>query len=125
MIKNVRLMRWSYDHYTNKNASLLYLCFECIKHNWFYTLALIRSLVKETNFPFTVFIFILGCALGVLSVLVEEVSKYTLLAGIDPHLMLHIFLPVLIFESAYALDTHTFVKSFAQVVVLAVPCFCE
>ena len=60
-----------------------------------------------------------------LPIFVEEVSKYTLLAGIDPHLMLHIFLPVLIFESAYALDTHTFVKSFAQVVVLAVPCFCE
>lgn len=87
--------------------------------------ALTRSLVKETNIPFTVIIFILGCALGILSVLVEEVSQYTLLAEIDPHLMLHVFLPVLVFESAYALETHTLIKSFAQVVVLAVPCLRE
>ena len=69
------------------------------------------------------FIFILGGALGILSVLVEEVAPYTLLADIDPHLMLHIFLPVLVFESAFALEPHTLIKSFAQVALLAVPGF--
>jgi len=75
-----------------------------------------RSLLKETNLPFTVFIF-------VLSVLIDTVRSYTLLATIDPHLMLHIFLPVLVFDSAYALELHTLIKSFSQVVILAVPGF--
>lgn len=87
--------------------------------------ALTRGLVKGTNLPYTVIMFILGCALGVLSVLVEEVSKYTLLAGIDPHLILHIFLPVLVFDSAYALEPHTLIKSFSQVVLLSIPGFSE
>ncbi|XP_013420708.1 sodium/hydrogen exchanger 10 [Lingula anatina] len=39
----------------------------------------------------------------------------------DPHLLLHIFLPVLVFESAFAMEAHTFIKSFMQIVVLAIP----
>ena len=85
--------------------------------------ALLRSLLKDTNLPFTVVVFVLGCALGILSTLVEEVSHYTLMADIDPHLMLHIFLPVLVFDSAFDLDTHTLMKSFPQVVILSVPAF--
>ena len=30
----------------------------------------------------------------------------------DPHLILYVFLPILIFEAAFALDMHTFKKSF-------------
>lgn len=70
-------------------------------------------------------VFVMGCALGLLSAIRDEVTQYTLMAEIDPHLMLHIFLPVLVFDSAYALETHTFLKSFPQVVLLAGPAFSE
>ena len=33
-------------------------------------------------------------------------------ANLDPHLVLYVFLPILIFEAAYALDVHVFKKSF-------------
>ncbi len=42
---------------------------------------------------------------------------------IDPHMVLYIFLPVLIFEAAFAMDTHTFKKIFANATILAVPGF--
>ena len=39
----------------------------------------------------------------------------------DPHLMLYIFLPTLIFESAFVMDVHTFRKTIGQSLVLAGP----
>lgn len=38
----------------------------------------------------------------------------------NPHLILTTFLPVLLFESAFAMDVHIFYKMFWQVVLLAV-----
>ncbi|CAN8009751.1 unnamed protein product, partial [Ixodes pacificus] len=46
---------------------------------------------------------------------------YTYLARIDPKLLLHMFLPILIFESAFAMDAHTFVRCFSQCILMAVP----
>ena len=42
-------------------------------------------------------------------------SSYTKLATDNPHLLLATFLPVLLFESAFAMDVHTFYKMFIQV----------
>ena len=42
-------------------------------------------------------------------------SSYTKLATNNPHLLLATFLPVLLFESAFAMDVHTFYKMFIQV----------
>ena len=47
--------------------------------------------------------------------------EYTSLARMDPHLILYIFMPTLIFESAFAMDVHTFKKMTSQIVVLAFP----
>ena len=41
------------------------------------------------------------------------------MASEDPHLILTVFLPVLLFESAFAMDVHTFYKMFTQVLILA------
>ncbi|MFC2087382.1 cation:proton antiporter [Bacteroidota bacterium] len=40
---------------------------------------------------------------------------------IDPHLILFVFLPTLIFEAAFALDVHTFKKSVSNAIILAIP----
>ena len=65
----------------------------------------------------------IGLALGaapkweVLSFLQE----YIVIARMDPHLMLLIFLPTLIFESAFVMDVHTFKKTIGQALTLAGP----
>ncbi len=42
-------------------------------------------------------------------------------ASISPHLIIFVFLPALVFESAYAIDVHTFKNNLGAIVVLAVP----
>ncbi|XP_071957219.1 sperm-specific sodium:proton exchanger-like isoform X2 [Antedon mediterranea] len=73
--------------------------------------------------PYTI-LFLFGCCalggLGILSNRFGTVSLYTGMAHMDPHLIMHVFLPVLIFESAFAMDVHIFLKSFIQVCLLAV-----
>lgn len=39
----------------------------------------------------------------------------------DPHLLLIMFLPTLIFESAFVMDVHTFKKTIGQSMILAGP----
>ncbi|XP_038047378.1 sodium/hydrogen exchanger 10-like [Patiria miniata] len=83
--------------------------------------ALVRTLLQKVPVPYTVVLLILGVGLGLLSDKVPEIGDYTTsVAHMDPHLLLHVFLPVLIFESAFAMDVHTFVKSFVQVCILAI-----
>ena len=39
----------------------------------------------------------------------------------DPHLLMVVFLPALIFESAFSMHVHTFKRGFIQILTLAVP----
>ena len=41
--------------------------------------------------------------------------------NIDPHVILFVFLPTLIFEAAFAMDVHTFKKSVGNASILAIP----
>ena len=85
--------------------------------------ALVRHVLKHTPIPYTVILIVLGLAFGAatnaeaLSIL----QDYTGLARMDPHLMLFVFLPTLIFESAFVMDVHTFRKTIAQAMLLAGP----
>lgn len=95
-----------------------------------------RHFLKKTPFPFTVLLLIIGIALGVSSRLgffegihigdwtmdldsLSDSIKFA--ANIDPHLLLFIFLPILIFEASYAMDLHTFKKTSTNAIILAVP----
>jgi NhaP-type Na+/H+ or K+/H+ antiporter len=42
-------------------------------------------------------------------------------AHLDPHLLLYVFLPILIFEAAFAMDVHVFKKSFSNALIMAGP----
>ncbi len=90
--------------------------------------AAIRHLFRKSSFPYTVTLLIAGIVLGLISRLgfIEEnvaVLHHSLnwAANIDPHLILYIFIPALIFEAAFSLDIHTFKKIAPNAVILAVP----
>ena len=53
------------------------------------------------------------------SVVIFHYIRYTAMASQNPHLILTTFLPVLLFESAFAMDVHTFYKMFWQVRILS------
>ena len=79
--------------------------------------------MKRTPIPYTVLLMVVGLIIGALSEIkvMSFLQDYTKLASIDPHLMLFIFLPTLLFESAFVMDVHTFRKTIGQAVVLAGP----
>ncbi len=95
-----------------------------------------RHFLKKSPLPYTVSLLVIGLGLGALTRLgyfgdwnlllfnldTGFMGKAIAWAGhIDPHLILYIFLPTLIFEAAFAMDVHTFKKSFANAFILAVP----
>ena len=95
-----------------------------------------RHFVKKSPFPFTVMLLILGIVLGVvdrlgyfsvydlfgLHIEFTAISKsIDFAANMDPHMLLFIFLPILIFEASYAMDLHTFKKTSTNAILLAVP----
>ncbi|KAA0167706.1 hypothetical protein FNF27_07268 [Cafeteria roenbergensis] len=81
-------------------------------------------LAPNMPFPYTVILLIIGLGLGALSN-VADGSQFqdavNTWANIDPHTILVVFLPTLIFESAFSVDFHIFRRSFWQLFILAVP----
>lgn len=95
-----------------------------------------RHWLRKSPLPFTVSLLLIGLGLGAanrlgwfgmwhigsLTLNVEFLNQSLNWAGkIDPHLILYIFLPTLIFEAAFGMDVHTFKKSFTNAFMLAVP----
>ncbi|ESO95291.1 hypothetical protein LOTGIDRAFT_160411 [Lottia gigantea] len=85
--------------------------------------ALVRQVVESipVKLPYTVLLLLLGVLFGLISKNVPSVHEYANIVETDPHIILHTFLPVLIFESAFAMEVHTFKRTFFQVLLLAVP----
>ena len=95
-----------------------------------------RQWLRKSPLPFTVSLLLIGLGLGAanrlgwfeiwhigpLNINVNFLNQSLDWAGkIDPHLILFVFLPTLIFEAAFAMDVHTFKKSFTNAFLLAVP----
>ena len=90
--------------------------------------AVIRYYQRRIPFPYTVALLLLGLVFGWTNHwLMDRWPEIGLgpsihaASSVDPHLILFIFLPTLIFESAFSMDTHVFKKTFFQVFLLAVP----
>lgn len=87
--------------------------------------ALTKTFLRKSRLPYTV-VLLLG------SIILGTAARYelfghgsfahvlTLVGGIDPHLILYLFLPTLIFESAYTMEAHLFFRILPQIVILAV-----
>jgi Na+/H+ antiporter len=106
--------------------------------------ALMRLVSARTKFPYTIGMLLVGIGLGVLlehlggmhaaathvadaahgeggHAAPSLIEMFARGSAISPHLIIMVFLPALIFESAYAIDVHTFRNNVGAVVVLAVP----
>ncbi len=87
-----------------------------------------RHLSTRTGFPYTVALMLLGLIAGLcLDHLSGDnsASRAMKLLGegrlISPNLIIFVFLPALVFESAFALDQHAFAKELGAFALLAVP----
>ncbi len=106
-----------------------------------------RHFLQRIPLPFTVLLLLIGLAMGALNraygphgghahaeghvagevggiwdKFVDTLSGAISWGGnLDGHLILYVFLPILIFEAGFALDVHTFKKSFLNAFYLAGP----
>ena len=77
---------------------------------------------KMTGLPYTPMLLVVGILLGAYSNSFGELGKSTLtILQIHPHGILLIFIPTLIFESAYNIDPFIVKKELVQILLLAVP----
>jgi CPA1 family monovalent cation:H+ antiporter len=78
-----------------------------------------RLVTNKLRFPFSVLLFLIGIALAVLSPRVPALTSVTQLS-ISPDLVLVVFLPTLVFDSAMHLNVREVRKSIGPIMVLAV-----
>lgn len=87
--------------------------------------ALVKSFFQNTKLPYSVILLLLGMAIAgidrsgwIEATLFHETIHQV--GNINPHLILFIFLPILIFESAYAMEPHLFFRVAPQIILLAI-----
>ncbi len=102
-----------------------------------------RHFLRNTPLPYTVVLMIFGLGLGLLArlndgalptadqgnvfellwnaVVWSFITAFKWAGNIEPHVIMFVFLPVLIFEAAFTLDFHTFKKTLGNAALLAVP----
>ncbi|QLC73176.1 sodium:proton antiporter [Pseudomonas sp. LPB0260] len=90
--------------------------------------ALLRFFLHGSKVPYSVALLLLGLLLGALAQqawlpawAAEFGQSIEQVAGIEPQLILFLFLPALIFESAFAMEVHLFRRMLVQIALLAVP----
>lgn len=89
--------------------------------------AIFKSLFQRTRIPYTVGLFAIGLAAGIMNRagIFHHMSQFSSaldsVANINPDLILYIFLPILIFDAAYELNLHIFKKTLTNATLLAVP----
>lgn len=84
--------------------------------------ALCREIKKMTGIPFTPLLLVAGMICGgYIPQLWEFGEGLEIIIGLDPHGILLIFIPIVVFEAAYNTDLYFFKKEFYQVLLLAGP----
>ena len=70
--------------------------------------AAIRTVGHKLKLPYTVILLIFGFLIGLIIRTTEAEDSFAtsakIIANLDPHMMLYIFLPPLIFESAFSIE---------------------
>jgi len=107
----------SHGHEISPGGMMIFFIFICL-----FAGAIFKEIKKKTNIPYTPMVLIFGLVIGYydtqLGFFGEAVS---LVNKIDPHTLLMIFIPGLIFEGAYNTDGYVFNKSKWQVLIMAGP----
>lgn len=89
--------------------------------------AILKIILKKSPLPYTVGLFIVGLSIGI----ADRLGWFSSLPMIhlslhsigysDPHTLLYLFLPILIFDAAYEMDFHIFRKNLLNAIILAIP----
>ena len=87
--------------------------------------ALVKSFFQHSKLPYSVILLLIGIGVATIersgwmeSVLFSHMIHSV--GDINPHLILYLFLPILIFESAYDMEPHLFFRIAPQILLLAV-----
>ncbi|CAI2372249.1 unnamed protein product [Moneuplotes crassus] len=84
---------------------------------------IIKHFANKTKLPYTPLLAIVGLVIGFAY---KELGNWgkgaDLISAIDPHTFFLIFLPPLIFESAFSIDWHIIKTEISKVLILAGPC---
>ncbi|MEH6823168.1 MAG: cation:proton antiporter [Motiliproteus sp.] len=90
--------------------------------------SVLRNVTRSRKIPYSAALLLAGLLVGTLDrslLLSDSVPQlHPLLQSfthLDPHLILFLFLPTLIFESAYSLEPHLLRRALAQIALLALP----
>eukprot|EP00466_Bigelowiella_natans_P003597 jgi/Bigna1/134069/aug1.23_g8777 len=109
-------------HSEVEGLGVMFLVFSLLAGSCVYTI------IERFNIPlpYTVCMLVLGMAIGASNVNGGSGSNWfhqgmEIYASIDPHLLLQLFLPALIFESAFSSSYHIIKREFAQALLLAGP----
>lgn len=87
--------------------------------------AFIKIIMRNRRLPYTVVLLLVGLA-GATAIRFDWVALesvgtiLTQVSTIHPHFILYLFLPTLIFESAYSMEPHLFFRIAPQIAVLAI-----
>lgn len=88
--------------------------------------SLLKVVMRDSSIPYTVVLLLVGMGIGGINHFGFIGSEnaftdvITQVGHIDPHLILFLFLPTLIFESAYSMEAHLFFRILPQIALLAV-----
>lgn len=83
---------------------------------------ILREVNKKTGMPYTPMLLMLGVFMGYCRNSLGVVGDSTdIIEKLNPHMILLIFIPVLIFESAFNCEWHVFRKSLVNILTLAGP----
>eukprot|EP01135_Chromosphaera_perkinsii_P009519 Nk52_evm9s1779 gene=Nk52_evmTU9s1779 len=101
---------------TDSGIFVIVVLFACIAFG-----AFVRHTTKNLPVPYTVILLVSGFIFGLIADKSGGWDNYTQLSRMNPHLIIFVFLPTLIFESAFSMEIHTFGRILWQVLFLAGP----
>lgn len=81
----------------------------------------VNLLARRSGLPYTVLLVLVGIDISFLSDNVPSLANMESALSISPDLILFVFLPTLIFESSYNLDTALLRRNSVQILALAIP----
>lgn len=83
---------------------------------------ILKHIANSFKIPYTPMLALFGISVGFATNYLDHWGTGSeAISGIDPHLFLLIFLPPLIFESAFSIDWHIIKAEILQILILAGP----
>ncbi len=84
--------------------------------------AICRAFSKKYKIPYTPMLLVIGLSLGYFRHILGAVGDgVDIMSKLNPHMILFVFIPILIFESGFNCDWYVFKKEIVNILLLAGP----